>query len=581
LIRKQLLITIVLVALTLVVFGVANAYDYYVDDNASDNSGDGKTKAAAWRTITYALSSSSGVTNGDTINVMPGTYSEGMAAPAEDFPLVIPCSDLTIVGIGSPILQKTVDATGSGERVFNCVSVDNVTIKFLDICNGSTTSNGGGIYIYNCQNITIGDCEIHDNTAYNTGGGISISNSSGLIDQNVIWDNTATVNKGGGIRVWAPTDGDNTHASQGEDSPLVIRDNCLYGNDACDSGGGIYLVSHDDSSHQDDDITYTGDGTWLFNNLIFSNTAGSSDAGGVQVGVDGEGKCAVVTLDNNTVAYNTYCGLYAEDDCCVNGKNNIFWENGSRGTNYNDYDVRCAGDDTGDRLNINWSDIDTDNAGTIYNPGNNNICSDPQWRSLGMDDMPCDGYFLDQTGDDKSPCVDAGNGDPNHIYDDDGLADWHNYRFYTDSTGDVGLDDNVIVDMGYHYKKFGGSYIELASFTAEARDGKVVVKWETATEIDNAGFMVYRCENEASGCHSVSRFIAANGDAVAGAGYSFTDVNVAPGASYYYYLVDIDTSGEWTAHGPVSARLPMALRVIELPTANSRLSTVSALIGGR
>jgi len=35
----------------------------------------------------------------------------------------------------------------------------------------------------------------------------------------------------------------------------------------------------------------------------------------------------------------------------------------------------------------------------------------------------------------------------------------------------------------------------LASFTAEAVDGKVILNWTTATEIDNAGFLVWRAQS--------------------------------------------------------------------------------------
>ena len=103
------------------------------------------------------------------------------------------------------------------------------------------------------------------------------------------------------------------------------------------------------------------------------------------------------------------------------------------------------------------------------------------------------------------------------------------------------------------------NYIELSSFTVEAGFSKALVRWVTATEIDNAGFLVYRCNDEAAGCSKVSDFIPATASAAAGADYSFTDRNVKEGATYYYYLVDIDAGGNWTAHGPIMARIPVRL----------------------
>jgi len=573
---RQLRLTIATMLLMFAVMVVgAFAGDYYVDDNASDNTGAG-TSGDPWRTITHALTKVDATdTNGwDTIYVKPGTYSESMGAPAEDFPLEIDNATkydhLTIVGAGSPILPKKVDATGSSDRVFKCVGVNDVTIAYLEICYGSTPSgegDGAGIYIWQCQRIGVLDCEIHDNTAEDSGGGIYIGRSSGLIDQNIIWDNTATNTNGGGIYVWEPTNG-NESQEKDDDSPLTIRDNCMYGNHAGDSGGAIYLLSNDSETKDG------GDGSWLFNNLIFKNTAQDkdpgdlTDSGGVQVGIhDVQGapdRCAIVTLDNNTIARNSYCGLQGEDECCVWGENNIIWANGLA---ENPDIIVATGVLSIDYSNVQMEDLDPNN--TYTGTGNKN--ENPKWTELYMSDMRCDGYFLDQA---NSPCVDKGNGDGDDAdkYGNDNGDDNSNIRWTTEAKSPNPDFDNNTVDMGFHYKTNGGAYIELDSFTAEVHADKVVVKWETATEIDNAGFLVYRCHNEASDCHKISDFIAADGDAIGGAAYSFTDTNVAAGDGYYYYLVDIDTSGEWTAHGPVFARIPIIVEPI------SRLPKLEAVI---
>jgi hypothetical protein len=100
----------------------------------------------------------------------------------------------------------------------------------------------------------------------------------------------------------------------------------------------------------------------------------------------------------------------------------------------------------------------------------------------------------------------------------------------------------------------------LASFTTEAGVGSVTLAWETGTEVDNAGFNLYRA-SAADGPYAKvnSALIAAEGDPVAGASYSFLDKGLESG-TYYYKLEDVDLNGVATLHGPVSATVLPRLR---------------------
>ncbi|MCP4542822.1 MAG: hypothetical protein GY832_37345 [Chloroflexi bacterium] len=101
--------------------------------------------------------------------------------------------------------------------------------------------------------------------------------------------------------------------------------------------------------------------------------------------------------------------------------------------------------------------------------------------------------------------------------------------------------------------------ITLASFNIEANDGRAMVMWETGTEIDNAGFNIYRAASEAGPWVKINKLlIAAEGDPVAGASYSFVD---KPGrGAFYYRLEDIDLSGVTTLHTAVMAQLGPTVR---------------------
>ena len=102
--------------------------------------------------------------------------------------------------------------------------------------------------------------------------------------------------------------------------------------------------------------------------------------------------------------------------------------------------------------------------------------------------------------------------------------------------------------------------ITLASFTAEPGVGGVTLAWETGTEVDNAGFNVCRASAPDGPYAKINAaLIAAQGDPVAGASYTFLDKGLAPG-TYTYKLEDVDLNGVATLHGPVSATVVPHLR---------------------
>src|SRR5262245_10411652 len=78
--------------------------------------------------------------------------------------------------------------------------------------------------------------------------------------------------------------------------------------------------------------------------------------------------------------------------------------------------------------------------------------------------------------------------------------------------------------------------IELVSFTVEVQaDRTVTLVWETATEVDNAGFNLYRATTEGGPYTKInSALIPAQGDPVAGASYNYVDT---PGPGTFRYIL--------------------------------------------
>ena len=91
--------------------------------------------------------------------------------------------------------------------------------------------------------------------------------------------------------------------------------------------------------------------------------------------------------------------------------------------------------------------------------------------------------------------------------------------------------------------------ITLIDFTAEAKaSNSILIKWETGTEANTAGFNLRRALSAAElGTTEPATpalvFIPNTGDAIFGDSYNYTDTEVTPGVLYYYRLYEVSLSG--------------------------------------
>ena len=113
--------------------------------------------------------------------------------------------------------------------------------------------------------------------------------------------------------------------------------------------------------------------------------------------------------------------------------------------------------------------------------------------------------------------------------------------------------DSMIWDNDVWYIE-GTTVINLSSFAATPKAGKIILGWQTETEIDNAGFNLYRSEPENGNYTKINTsLIPAKVSSTQGANYEFIDNDVKNRKTYYYNLEDIDLNGTATLHGPESA----------------------------
>lgn len=86
---------------------------------------------------------------------------------------------------------------------------------------------------------------------------------------------------------------------------------------------------------------------------------------------------------------------------------------------------------------------------------------------------------------------------------------------------------------------------------------KIDIEWETETEIDTAGFNIYRSDTADGEFVRINdQVIPSQSDAVSGAAYLFTDYEVERGKTYYYRLEDIEFDNTTRRHDVLTGEAP-------------------------
>ncbi|MYB93579.1 WD40 repeat domain-containing protein [Candidatus Poribacteria bacterium] len=111
--------------------------------------------------------------------------------------------------------------------------------------------------------------------------------------------------------------------------------------------------------------------------------------------------------------------------------------------------------------------------------------------------------------------------------------------------------------------------VTLSHFRAEQTDAGVLIKWMTESELDNAGFYIYRSEAKDS------EFKVVNPTLIQGAGttserhtYTWTDTTAKPNTVYYYRIEDV-------SHAGIRKQLS-TVRMRGLVSASGKLTTIWA-----
>lgn len=525
--------------LVMLMTGLLQATDYHVDCSHGDDGNDGLSWATAFKTIQR------GVNEAGNVHVAAGTYYEHI-----EILETTEQSDRDILGGYPPgggardaRVNETIIDAGGERTVVRIENSHNLLFDGFTVRNGYASWGTGGIDVYE-SSPTISNCFVTENfSGFGGSGGIDCCRGSTRIKNCLVAYNEAC--RGGGIGCAC-------------NSTATVEDCVVVYNTAGVAGAGIECFEAGPTIRNcwvSDNSTEGGGGgidcDWgsaeIANCELVRNSAESG--GGIRCIV-----CSpritncIVALNSADVGGAFYCaGATPELRSC-----NVVWNSAEEGgffwcTNSTPKVVNSivignvpyiAYEWLGSRIDMTFSCAQDDF------PGEGNFDADPLF--VPIDDAP---FYLMQYGPQAtdSPCIDAGKG----IAADYGLE---GTTTCTDGRPDAGP-----IDVGYHYANgysgYSPMYIELVSFEAQPTGSCILVTWVTGAEIDKAAFFVFRSHAEAQDYCQVSGLIPARGMPASGASYRFTDCDVEPQLTYEYWLVDIDTRGDWKAHGPKAAAI--------------------------
>ncbi len=122
------------------------------------------------------------------------------------------------------------------------------------------------------------------------------------------------------------------------------------------------------------------------------------------------------------------------------------------------------------------------------------------------------------------------------------------------NTVDYGSDRNGANQADATISSFTTTAVTLLSFDAVGRGQAIDLTWQTASELNNLGFHLYRSLSASGPFERITfSLIPGLGSSPTGASYSYRDGGLVNGQTYYYELEDVDTSGQTQRHGPVWA----------------------------
>lgn len=109
----------------------------------------------------------------------------------------------------------------------------------------------------------------------------------------------------------------------------------------------------------------------------------------------------------------------------------------------------------------------------------------------------------------------------------------------------------------------------------------IKIEWRTETEVDTAGFNVYRSTSPDGQYVKINeQLIPGQGSATSGASYEFVDEQVEVGQTYYYRLEDVELDNSTERHEVIEHTVPFTPWWVPPGAAISILAGLFLLVKG-
>ncbi len=146
------------------------------------------------------------------------------------------------------------------------------------------------------------------------------------------------------------------------------------------------------------------------------------------------------------------------------------------------------------------------------------------------------------------------------VFDGQNAAGTWTLRVYVDGLLNSGEITSWTLTFNSDEVPDQGLPVFLNSFQARVQDGEVVLRWETASEMNNQGFEIWRSDGNEENYRLIADY--QTHPALQGAGnsnqslqYEYRDALVRMNETYYYRLADVDFNGNRTFHGPLRVKV--------------------------
>jgi hypothetical protein len=146
---------------------------------------------------------------------------------------------------------------------------------------------------------------------------------------------------------------------------------------------------------------------------------------------------------------------------------------------------------------------------------------------------------------------------------------------------DCFIQANIIAYSPFALENNSPLAVNLSSFSAVQAGDHNTINWETASELKNLGFNLWRGTTASGPTEKLNSLLIPSQapGGTDGFAYSYDDFNIASNTIYFYWLEDVDLQGVVTRHGPVSTANsgPSAVTLIDFK-ADQPATNVGVLI---